>query len=117
MVADAVKHITHTTMMVWLLQYQLNGLREHRVTLTAVKATAAAALTGLLAYATTTLLATLLPASSLLTHLLYVAISGAVGLVAFLALALLLRLQEIKDIGKLVQQKLRKANKQQVAGG
>lgn len=107
MVADAVKHIVHTAMMVWLLQTQLNGLRGHRVTLTAVKATAAAALTGLLAYATTTLLATLLPATSLLTHLLNVAISGAVGLVAFLALALLLRLQEIKDIGTLLRQKLR----------
>ncbi|MEM7118409.1 MAG: murein biosynthesis integral membrane protein MurJ [Chloroflexota bacterium] len=109
MVADAVKHIAHTLMMIWLLQRQLGGLGGHGVVQTAVRAFIAAAATGIIAYTTMTFIQPLFPAASRPVNLLVVAISGALGLLTFLGLAFILNLQEIKMLRTLIRRKLKQS--------
>jgi len=50
MVADAVKHVVHTLIMLWLLRRQLGGLAGNPVLRSALKSLVAASLTGLAAF-------------------------------------------------------------------
>ena len=52
MVADAVKHVVHTLIMLWVLRRQLGDLGGNPVFLSAIKSLAAALLTGLAAFGT-----------------------------------------------------------------
>lgn len=105
MVADAIKHIAHTIMMTWLLQRHLGGLAGHQVVQTAVKALLAAAATGVVAFGATTLLTNVLPGQTFITRLLLVAVSGGLGLLTFIGLAMLLNLQEIKTLQAIIRRK------------
>jgi putative peptidoglycan lipid II flippase len=102
MVADAVKHIIHTLIMLWLLQRHLEGLSGHNVTVTTLKSVAAAVITGLAAFGTAYFIQPLLPLDGFLNKLALVFISGAAGLAGYSVMVLWLNLTEAKSLPKLL---------------
>jgi hypothetical protein len=102
MVADAVKHIIHTLIMLWLLQRHLQGLRGHNVTMTLLKSVAAAIITGLAAFGTAYFIQPLLPLDGFLIKLVLVFISGTAGVAGYSVMVLWLNLTEAKSLPKLL---------------
>ena len=102
MVADAVKHIVHTLIMLWLLQRHLHGLRGHGVTAITAKSIAAAAVTGLTAYGAAFLLQPLLPTDGFVFKLALVVAGGVAGIAAYTAMVIWLDLTEAKSLPRLL---------------
>ncbi len=102
MVADAVKHIVHTLIMLWLLQRHLHGLRGHGVTATTIKSVVAAAATGLAAYGAAFFLQPLLPVDGFVFKLALVMAGGVAGVAAYTAMVLWLDLKEAKSLPRLL---------------
>ena len=102
MVADALKHIVHTLIMLWLLQRHLHGLRGHNVTVTTLKSAAAATATGLAAYGAAYFLQPFLPTTSFVFKLALVTAGGAAGVSAYTAMVLWLDLTEAKSLPRLL---------------
>jgi putative peptidoglycan lipid II flippase len=105
MVADAAKHITHTLLMMWVLQVQIGGLRGHGIPLATAKSLLAALVTGLVAYVAANLLRLLLPGSLLWQRLLLVSGSGAAGVALYFLLVYLLDIGEAKALRHLLQRR------------
>lgn len=102
MVADAVKHIVHTLIMLWLLQRHLHGLRGHNVTVTTLKSLAAAAATGLAAYGAAVFLPPFLPDDGFVFKLALVMAGGMAGVAAYTIMVLWLNLTEAKSLPRLL---------------
>ena len=100
--ADAVKHIVHTLIMLWLLKRHLNGLRGHHVTKTTLKSVAAAVATGLAAYGVAWALAPFLAGAGLGARLALVMAGGVAGVAAYSAVVVGLDLKEAKMIPALL---------------
>jgi putative peptidoglycan lipid II flippase len=98
MVADSIKHIVHTVMMLWLLQRQLGGLRGYRISHSLFRALAAALLTGLGAYSVWLLTASILPGAGFLARLFHVALPGTAGLVVFMTAVVILDIREVRGL-------------------
>ena len=96
MVADAVKHVVHTIIMLWILRRQLGNLAGNPVLFSAIKSLAAALLTGLAAYGAAWLVAGQLDASPLVMRLSPVIAGGIVGVLAYTAAVLRLILRETR---------------------
>jgi putative peptidoglycan lipid II flippase len=100
MVADAVKHILHTAIMVWLLRRHVGGLGNHSLGIG--RSLLAGLLTGAAAYAAATLARNLLPTTtSLLPKLLIVLAGSTAGLLIYLTLVFLLDIREAKTLLRL----------------
>lgn len=108
MVADAVKHFSHTMIMLWLLQRHLGGLRGFGISSATWKAVVASILTGLVAYVVGETAVTLLPLSGFLGKLTLVALAGGLGLLTFLALVQLLNIAEVQMLHRTLTSKLRR---------
>ncbi len=102
MVADAVKHMVHTFVMLWLLQRHLGGLAGQGVTAVVLKSILAALVTGAAAYGAVQLAASVLAGGGLMARLGLVAAGGAAGLLAFIGMALWLNIAEVKLISQLL---------------
>jgi putative peptidoglycan lipid II flippase len=105
MVADAIKHIVHTLIMLWLLKRHLGGLAGYGLIAITVKSFIAAALTGLGAYFTAEFLFSTLTLTGFFAKLLTVVISGLVGLLVYAALVFLLDIREAKSLRHLLVRK------------
>lgn len=103
MVADAVKHVSHTTIMFWILHRQIGGLGGQRLPLATLKSLLAALATGLVAYATATIVADLLPGAGLIQQMATVGAAGIAGLAIFTAAARLLRIRETRALRQLLR--------------
>ena len=109
MIADSLKHGVHALASAYLLRRRLDGFGGQRLLLTIAKAgLAALAMGGAIALALP-LLAGWLGARGLLAELALVTVSGGLGVSIFLLLATLLRLEELRWLAELVQQRLRRA--------
>lgn len=97
MLADVVKHITHTAMMVWLLRRHLGGLGGHGIALTTAKAAIAALVTGGIAYFSADQLLQRLPATTL-SEVIIVLGAGAIGVAVYLLFVYLFNIREAKDL-------------------
>ncbi len=95
MLADAVKHMVHTSLMAWLLRRELGGLGGYAVWLTALKAALAAGLMGLGVYAVAQLGVAHLPLPGVVGELALVSLPGLAGVALYLALAYAFRLHEL----------------------
>ncbi len=104
MVADTVKHIVHTALMVWLLRRQLGGIGGYGVTAVTLKSIAAAGITGLAAWGAAGVLTSLLP-ESLPGRLLLVTAAGLAGLLAYMLMAMLFNIQEAKALPRLLRRR------------
>jgi putative peptidoglycan lipid II flippase len=98
MVADAVKHLVHTVMMVWLLHRQLHGLTGLGVMGALVKATSAAAIMGAAAFGLLLWLEQWLPFQGTGRWLVEVAAAGSAAFFIYLVLTYLLRIPEIRAL-------------------
>lgn len=105
MVADAAKHMLHTTLMVWILGRQLGDWRGFAFGRTAVKSLVAALLTGVVAYGVAELVATAVPSDQFIGRLLIVMLSGLVGLVVFAILARLFKMPEALGLMRMVSRR------------
>jgi putative peptidoglycan lipid II flippase len=107
MVADSVKHIIHTAIMLWLLQRHVGGLSGYQIAPTLIKSIVAAIVTGLVAALVAWLLGQLFTGDTFLARLIIVTVSGAAGLAAYLATAFALDLQDAKSLWNLLWKRVR----------
>ncbi len=106
--ADSAKHFSHAVTMLILTQRRIGSLADLRLGQTAARALlAGGVMTGLTAL-TLYGLTRFVSISGLLGGLLAVVIPGAVGVLAYLACASLLRIEEIRYLGRLVRERLRR---------
>lgn len=102
MVADAVKHITHTTIMLWLLRRNVGGLVGFGIRVTLLKSVVAAVVTGAIAWGIFELLRTYLPLTSFKNSLIIVLATSTAGLIAYMDMAFLLNITTAKSLPKLL---------------
>jgi putative peptidoglycan lipid II flippase len=105
MVADAVKHIVHTLIMLWLLKRHVGGFGGYGLIPGSLKSLLAAGLTGLAAYGVANLSLILLPGSDLVSRLLVVMAAGAAGLAIYVALAWLLNIREALALPQMLRRR------------
>jgi putative peptidoglycan lipid II flippase len=107
MIADAVKHVVHALIMVWILRRQLGGLNGYGIVNSGTKSLLASLASGLVAYAAVTVLAALpLQSNTLVTRLLAVIGGGAAGLLVYGCTAWVLNIQEIRSLSSLLRRHL-----------
>ena len=106
--ADSAKHFSHAVTMLILTQRRIGSLADLRLGQTAARALLAGGVMTGLAALTLYGLSRFVSISGLLGGLLAVAIPGAVGVLAYLACASLLRIEEISYLGRLVRDRLRR---------
>lgn len=111
MVADAVKHMVHMSIMIWLLQRQIGGLAGHDVLRSAAKSFAAAMLTGGVAYLVVEMLtnAGVGASGTFPAKLLVVVVSGGAGVIVYVAAAYLFRITEVTSLPALLRSRNRGA--------
>lgn len=106
MVADAVKHISHTLMMLWVLRRQIGGLDGRGVIPSALKSLLAAGLTGLAAYLTVELLSqTGLGSGGLGEGLILVIAGGLAGLACYTLAVFALNITETRSLPRLLRRR------------
>ena len=101
MVADAVKHMLHTALMIWVLTRHLGDWRGFAFGSTVVKSTVAAVITGFSAYGIARLMQSFVSAETFLGRLVSVSTAGVIGLVIFIFLAHWLRMPEALSLIKI----------------
>ncbi len=106
MVADAVKHIVHTAVMLWLLRRHVGKLSGYGINRTLLQSLAASAVTGLAAFGAMEIMMNFVEesiTSPFLYHLLIVAAAALAGLLTYGAIAYLLRINEIQMLWGMVR--------------
>ena len=103
MVADAVKHVTHTLLMTRVLQSQIGGLRGEGISRSAAKSILAALATGLAAYGVADLVGAYAPGAGLLWQLAVVLAAGLAGLVTFATMVRLLKISEARSLRQILR--------------
>lgn len=101
MVADSVKHVTHTLIMLWLLRRQLAGLNGNPVLRSAAKSLVAAILTGLAAFGAAQL-AGQIAASAIGMRLLPVIAGGVAGILTYTLCVIALNISETRALPRLL---------------
>jgi putative peptidoglycan lipid II flippase len=107
MIADGVKHLVHTLLMLWVLQRQVGGLAGQGIISAAARSLLAALATGLTAFLVASALSPILTGSTLGTRLALVAAGGGAGLLIYLAAVALLDITEAKSLGRLFRRRSR----------
>ncbi len=106
MIADSVKHLTHASLSAYILGRRMHGFGDQRLLLTIGKASLAALVMGVAAASALPLLERLIGTHNLIHEALLVGVGGGLSLVIFLALAALLRLEELRWLASLLRQRL-----------
>jgi putative peptidoglycan lipid II flippase len=107
MVADAVKHLAHTVLMLWLLRREWGSLQGLAVTGALIKATLAAAVMAAAAFGLITVLGEWLTITGTWRWVLEVAAAGSLALPLYLVLAYLLRIPELQILPRLIRRRAR----------
>ena len=105
MVADSVKHVAHTLMMLFVVKGQTGGLSGLGIPQSIVKSTIAAIVTGITAYITAVFITTVLPITGFAGNLIIVVFAGVAGICAYTAMVFLLDISEAKSIPRLLTRK------------
>jgi putative peptidoglycan lipid II flippase len=106
MIADSVKHVVHALVCGYLLLRRMGGFGEQKLILTLLKTTAAALVMGVLGWLTLPALASFTGTQGVVREALLVALGGALYGGVFLALAMLLRIDELRWLFGLVWRRL-----------
>jgi putative peptidoglycan lipid II flippase len=107
MIADSAKHIVHALISGGLLARRMNGLSDQRLTLTMIKSGAAAAALGVCAWGLLAALEPILGAGGLIHEMALVLICGGVSGAVFLAVAVILEIEEWRWLGGLIRRRLK----------
>ena len=105
MAADAIKHIVHTAIMLWLLQRHLGGLSGYGVMPAIGKSVGAASMTGLAAYGTAVWLLSAFPLTTFLYKLIVVSGAASAGLIAYILMVFVLNISETKSLPQLLSRR------------
>ena len=105
MVADALKHVAHTALMLGVLQRQIGGLGGQAIPLAALKSLLGALFAGLAAYGVAQLAATYVPTPGTLSSLVVVGAGGLAGLAAFAAAVAILQIREARSLHRLLRRR------------
>lgn len=103
MIADSVKHIAHAIISALLLQRLIDGYGDQRLTATSIKTGIAAGVMGIAAYAILPALFDLFGTRGIINEAIVVMIAGGVSMVVYLAMAAVLRLDEVYWVGRLIK--------------
>jgi len=103
MVADAVKHVVHSLMMLWVLRRHVGGFAGFGIGLTIIKSLAAAAVTGLIAAAAAEVMKNLISPSGFVNQLTVVAVAGLTGLFAFTVMSRMIGISETSTLYRLLR--------------
>ena len=101
MVADAVKHVVHTALMLAVLQDQIGGLGGQGLPAAALKSLLGALATGLAGAGAADVASSFLPATGIFTRLAVVGAGGLAGVIIFIAAAQLLNIREAQSLRRL----------------
>ncbi len=105
MIADSVKHLTHSSLSAYILGRRMNGFGDQRLLKTIGKASLAALSMGIAATVAEPLLERLIGTQGVIHEALLVGVGGGLSLVIFLVLAVLLRLEELRWLWQLLRQR------------
>jgi putative peptidoglycan lipid II flippase len=106
MVADAVKHIVHTTIMLWLLRRHVGGLAAFGMRGTLFKSIGAAALAAVFAFSAAFFLQELFQLPGFIEKLTIVSVAGLAGFAGFIVAVYLFDLKDVKALTALVIKRL-----------
>lgn len=105
MVADAVKHVVHATIMTWVLRRQIGGLAGYGVIGSAARSLIAALLTGLAAFVAAQATSGLWLSATLPARLAPVLVGGLVGALVYSGCVFLFRISEIQALPRLMRRR------------
>lgn len=105
MVADSVKHVSHTFMMLWVIKGQIGGLRGYGIPRSIIKSITAAMITGIAAFGVAQFMAAIIPVSSFTGTLLIVFCAGATGILAYTAMVFILDIAEAKSLPRILSRR------------
>ncbi len=105
MIADSMKQITHAALSAYFLSRRIEGFGGQRLLLTFGKSALAAFVMGAVGWALTPTLTHHFATGRLLDELVVVGVAGGISLGVFVALAALLRINEIRWIGGMLRQR------------
>ncbi len=106
MIADSVKFVVHSTISWLLLSRRMGGFGGQRLVATGLRAGVASVLMGLAGAGALALLEHWIQLDTLIHELLLVGISGGISLVVFVLAAALLRIDELRWMGKMLARRL-----------
>jgi putative peptidoglycan lipid II flippase len=106
MIADSVKHIVHTLVSAYLLGRRMGGYGEQHIFLTMAKTGLAALTMGVVAVAVEPALMQRFSGQSFLQEAALVGLSAGLSLLVFLVMAALLRIEELRWLGRLLFERL-----------
>jgi len=106
MVADAVKHIIHTIIMLWLLRRHVGGLAGFNMESSLIRSLLAAIMSGAAAVLTAYFISIFVPVDDFIGKLIVVVASGLAGLLAFAAAVYIFNLEDAKALWLLVLKRL-----------
>jgi putative peptidoglycan lipid II flippase len=106
MVADAVKHIVHTTIMLWLLRRHVGSLAAFGMRGTLLKSLGAAALAAVFAFSAVFLLQESFQLTGFIGKLTVVVLPGLAGFAGFIVAVYLFDLEDVKALAALVMKRV-----------
>jgi putative peptidoglycan lipid II flippase len=98
MIADAIKHVVHTIIMIIIIRRQIGRLSGFGILTTTAKSLLAAVLVGIAAYFTSEFMAAAVDTATTAGKLLVVVVSGGVGVLVYTGLVFLLDLRDAKSL-------------------
>lgn len=106
MLADSAKHLAHSSISAFILNRRMRGLGSQRLPITVFKATVAACVMGLVCIVAEPLLERIIGTNGLVREAALVGVSSGLSVAVFLVMATLLRLEELRWMGRLIRQRL-----------
>ena len=102
MLADSIKHVSHTIMMLWVIRGQIGGLKGYGIPRSILKSIAAAVGTGLAAFGMAQFVSSMLAMSGFIQSFFVVACSAAAGIAVYTAMVFILNITEAKALPRLL---------------
>ncbi len=106
MVADAIKQFSHTMMMIWVQNRQIGTLHGYHIGRTVGKSLLAALVSGVIAFAVATGVASIMPVNNLASQFFIVLMGGMAGVAGYLLMVVWLDIPEVKSLYQLGRQKI-----------
>lgn len=106
MIADSVKHIVHATISALLLRRKIDGYGKQHFIQTVAKTLIASAVMAAAGWVTLPLLMDWIGLDGTLHQLAFVLLSGGLCLLIFMAVAALLKIEELRWIGSLIRRRI-----------
>lgn len=106
MMADSIKHIVHALVSAGWLSRRMQGFGDQRLWKTLGKTGVAAGLMGLVGFVILPVLTATIGSASVIHEGLLVTLAGGISAVSFLILSALLKIEEVRWLGRLLAQRL-----------